>query len=98
MNTLPESRTMEVKTLLWNVDQQVDQISEEVISRLRHLDELNKKWKVFDSLMDSVCKWMEDAEGLIKNGTLKACKVRELRHEKRLLPGACTRLVSFFRV
>lgn len=76
MNTLPESRTMEVKTLLWNVDQQVDQISEEVISRLRHLDELNKKWKVFDSLMDSVCKWMEDAEGLIKNGTLKACKVR----------------------
>ena len=68
---------MEVKNLIWNVDQQVDKISDEVTSRLRHLEELNKKWKTFDTLMESVSKWMEDAEGLIKNGTLKACKVRD---------------------
>ena len=76
MNILPESRRMEVKTLTWNVDQQVDKMTEEVISRQRHLEELNKKWRTFDTLSGSVCKWMEGAEGLIKSGTLKACKVR----------------------
>ena len=79
MNILPEYRRIEVKTLIWNVDQQVDKMAEEVTSRLRLLEELNKKWKTFDTLMASVCKWMEGAEGLIKNGTLKACKVRHVK-------------------
>ena len=79
MNILLESRTMEVKNLIWNVDQQVDKMAEEATTRQRHLEEVNKKWKTFDTLMESVSKWMEDAEGLIKNGTLKACKVRHLK-------------------
>lgn len=66
---------MEVKNFIWNVDQQVDKMVEEATSRHRHLEDVNKKWKTFDTLMESVIKWMEDAEGLIKNGTLKACKV-----------------------
>lgn len=78
MNILPESRTTEVKSLVWNVDQQVDKIMEEASSRHRHLEDVNKKWKTFDTLIESVCKWMEDAEALITNGTLKACKVRTL--------------------
>lgn len=78
MNILPESRTTEVKSLVWNVDQQVDKIMEEASSRHRHLEDVNKKWKTFDTLIESVCKWMEDAETLITNGTLKACKVRTL--------------------
>ena len=66
---------MEVKNFIWNVDQQVDKMVDEATSRHRHLEDVNKKWKTFDTLMESVIKWMEDAEGLIKNGTLKACKV-----------------------
>lgn len=80
MNILPESRTMEVKNLIWNVDQQVDKMAEEATSCHRQLEEVNRKWKTFDTLMESVGKWMEDAEGLIKNGTLKACKVRYVEH------------------
>lgn len=79
MNILPESRTTEVKSLVWNVDQQVDKMIEEATSRQRHLDDVNKKWKTFDTLMESVSKWMEDAEALITNGTLKACKVRHVK-------------------
>lgn len=66
---------MEVKNFIWNVDQQVDKMVEEATSRHRHLEDVNKKWKTFDTLIEFVIKWMEDAEGLIKNGTLKACKV-----------------------
>lgn len=76
MNILPESRRTEVKSLVWNVDQQVDKMTEEVTAKHRHLDDVNKKWKMFDTLIESVTKWMEDAETLITNGTLKACKVR----------------------
>ena len=82
MKILPESRTMEVKSLIWNVDEQVDKMVEEATSRLRHLEDVNKKWKTFDTLMESVDKWMEDAEGLIKNGTLKACKVRSVKRRQ----------------
>ena len=72
---------MEVKNFIWNVDQQVDKMVEEATSRHRHLEDVNKKWKTFDTLMESVIKWMEDAEGLIKNGTLKACKVGHVRRK-----------------
>ena len=79
MNILPESRTMEVKSFVWNIDQQVDKMIEEATARHKHLDDLNKKWKTFDLLIESVIKWMDDAETLITNGTLKACKVRRVR-------------------
>lgn len=72
---------MEVKNFVWNVDQQVDKMVEEASSRHRHLEDVNKKWKTFDTLIESVIKWMEDAEGLIKNGTLKACKVGHVRRK-----------------
>ena len=79
MNILPESRTMEVKSFVWNVNQQVDKLIDEATARQKHLEDLNKKWKTFDSLIESVKKWMEDAEALIRNGTLKACKVRGVK-------------------
>ena len=95
MNILPESRTTEVKSLVWNVDQQVDKIMEEASSRHRHLEDVNKKWKTFDTLIESVCKWMEDAEALITNGTLKACKVRTLCNIVRNSEDLCIRLFSW---
>lgn len=79
MNILPESRTTEVKSLVWNADQQVDKMIEEATAKHRHLDDVNKKWKTFDTLIESVTKWMEEAEALITNGTLKACKVRRVK-------------------
>ena len=79
MNILPESRTTEVKSLVWNADQQVDKMIEEATAKHRRLDDVNKKWKTFDTLVESVTKWMEEAEALITNGTLKACKVRRVK-------------------
>ena len=76
MKILPESRTAEVKSFILNVDQQVDKMSEEVTLRQKHLQNVSTRWKTFDSSVDSLGKWMEKAEALIKNGTLKACKVR----------------------
>lgn len=48
---------------------------EEVIVKYRYFDDVNKKWKIFDMLIEFVIKWMEEVELLIMNGIFKVCKV-----------------------
>jgi hypothetical protein len=47
----------------------------ECSSRQKLLEDINKKWKTFESLANSIDTWMHEAERLIEKSKLSVCKV-----------------------
>lgn len=71
---------------------------EEVIVKYRYFDDVNKKWKIFDMLIEFVIKWMEEVEVLIMNGIFKVCKVCCVKWLWMLRIGSCIVLFVKSRV
>lgn len=61
--------------LLQNLNEQQEKFCADVSCRQKQLDDVTKKWRTFDSLMESVTTWMQKAESLIKEGGINSCKV-----------------------
>ena len=75
VNVLKESKKAEVIDLPRGVEEQWQKLAADVTSRERVLEEVQRKWRTFNTLLLSVTAWVQEADGLIRGIDLKKSKV-----------------------
>ena len=63
-------------SIFLDFDEQARSFCAEVNQRQKQLEDLNRKWKSFETLLESTTAWMDKAESLMLEGGINACKVR----------------------
>ena len=58
-----------------NTEEQWRKLVTDITVREKHLEELQRKWKIFNTLLSSVTTWVQKADVLIKGFDFSKCKV-----------------------